>query len=489
MRIAVTLPALVLSFGLAAIGASAGCNKSSSAEPPTPEAGPPDASVSSSDAAATDAGADAEQDPDVYPAKHHPLPQVDDNGGPVLKTPVLVTVTFDYVVIDGGGSGGPGEASAADGSAVDAATESDSATAAGPDPYAPTLEAFGNALLTTAWQKTVDGPYGVGPGKSGGHVRLPDSLGPGLGTVSHASVSDEQIQHLLQAEVTAGALPAPRDQTIYALYFPDSTVITEQGGVSCAQFGAYHSAVGLMDTKGNSVNTMYAVIPRCPAFTPGLSILEQVTVFASHEIAEGSADPDESLGQLGYYLVSNDAWPHMGQLDLGGEIADLCNTATSTPYHTAGFAVQRIWSNNAAAASHDPCEPTDDYVPPRVYYNAAVQTQTIKDTMGYKADGYVVVKEGQSASFLVNVFSAAPLPNDLTFSVGAPSALDWGTLDPLPNGATASVSITTGHNGNAATLDISVPAGTPAGDTFFVVRSTLSQDDYHDWPVLLHVVE
>ncbi len=425
-----------------------------------------------------DAGPDAEQDPNIYPAKHHPIPQVDDNGGPVIANPVVVTVTFNYVVGTGHETTPPGvDAGQADAAAGDAG--------AGSDPLAPALEQFDDVILTTAWWAKSVGAYKVGPGKSGGHVRLPDSLGPGMGTVSNSVLDDPQVQQFLQQEVLAGALPAPTAGSIYAFYFPPSTSNTLSGAVSCEQggFGGYHSAAMVTDPLGNSTTAVYAVIDQC-GLGNGPVTLDPTTITASHEFAEAVSDPLAST----FYLVSNDAWGLLGAGSVRGEIGDLCNNATETPYHdSSGYAVQRIWSNAAAALSQDPCQPTDDLFPPRIYFNAAVDTQTIRDPAGVLADGYMVVKRGHGASLAFTVFSDANLMADLTFSVGVPSGQNPGALDAMPDFAVGSTSIPSGHNGNAGTLDVQVPASAPIGDYLFVLRSVLSQADYRDWPVILHV--
>ena len=414
---------------------------------------------------------------------------MDFNGGQTLKNPVIVTVTFNWVVPDAGkdtgspvvDSGqpdstvtpadaapdapasetGPSEAGPIDSGTVDSATP-DAAVTPGPDPLASTLEQFGDVITTTTWWKTVMSGYGIGVGKGGGHVRLPDSLGPGQGTVSNNSIADEQIQAFIQQEITASALPAPTADTIYAMYFPPSTTVVLDNSVSCQQFGGYHSATQVTDNNNNVTTVAYAVIVQCNF--GNLDILDQTTFSASHEFAEACSDPGTGNGALGYYMISNDAWPTLGQGVGSGEIGDLCNTLTGTAYHASGYAVQRIWSNSAAAASEDPCQPTDDYQQPYIYYNAAVDTVKVKDANGIKADGYLPVKRGQSGTFDVLFFSDSKLVNGpAALSVGALNFQDPATLAAVPDGVMASVSLTNANNGDAATLNVTVPSGAIIG--------------------------
>jgi len=498
-----------LAVTAAVAGAVVGCSSTSSSG--TRDGGNDTATDGTSsdvevDVSVVDAGPDVQQDPNVYPAKHHPIPQVPDLGGPVLKNPHVVTVTFNYVVVDAGvhdsgtpdtavsddsgldattGEGGPTEAGPVD-SGVPVDAGSDGGPPAGSDPFADYLEAFGDKITTTPWWTAALGAYGVGPGTGGVHIRLPDAL-PGTPgqTISNSSLSDDQIQQLIQAEVMAGVFPQPTDDTIYVIYFPASTIINSLGGISCMQFEGYHGAAGSVPTA-DGTPAAYAVIPRCPQFAAGDVGLEELTTeTASHEIAEASSDPQTDTDPA-YYLFTNDAWVFYGQ-GSGGEIGDLCAGIDVSAYSANGFTVQRIWSNSAAAASHDPCEPTDDLM--QIYYNAAVETQTIVDSMGQKSDGYVVVPRGTTQNFTVDVFSAAALPSELSFYVGVPvqMASDPTQLSPIATGVTAALSMTSGHNGSVATLAITASNSSALGDTYFVVRSVLSPTDYHDWPVILHV--
>jgi hypothetical protein len=539
MRPYAILFAAMLAWTLAVVGTtSIGCS-SSSAKPAVKDAGPSDGSNEADAGPMLDAGPDVEQDPNVYPAKHHPIPQVDNLGGPVLTSPVIVTITFNYVVADAGqdtgtvldssqpdstlpdaadamesgpteagGEGGSGEAGAVDAGPADSGSV-DSAVAdsggpvemeAGPDPLAATFEHFGDVITGTPWWNSATGAYGVGPGKNGGHIRLPDSLGPGMGTISNSSIDDSAIQAFIQQEITANLLPPPTSNTIYAFYFPSTTTVVLQGSVSCQSFGGYHGSAAVTDTTGASLNVAYAVINRC-SFGGGVGLLDQTTISASHEFAEACSDPGPGLA---YYMVSNDAWSFLGQGTSGGEIGDLCNNATQTAYHAAGYSVQRIWSNKAAALSEDPCQPTDDYPQPYIYFNAAVDTQSVMGMQG-KADGYLPVKRGTTGTFNVTIFSTGPLQplgSQLSFAVGVPpnsfgsNPAILGSQDAqgnlaLSNGTTGNLSLTTGVNGNAATLSLTVPANAPTSpDINFVVRSTLmGTTTYHDWPVILRVTK
>jgi hypothetical protein len=134
-----------------------------------------------------------------YPAPHPPMAQMTDHGGKVLTAPVLVTITF-----------------------------------AG-DPLESFVQTFDDALGGLSWWNTTMGEYGVAPATSGGHVVIADA--------APTTISDTEIQQWLGARIDDATLPAPTDQTIYVLYYPDTTTITLPGaqGTSCQGFGGYHS--------------------------------------------------------------------------------------------------------------------------------------------------------------------------------------------------------------------------------------------------------
>ncbi len=383
-----------------------------------------------------DAGDGGDQDHGPYPAKHHPLPQVDKGGGRLLTNIKVVTVTFE------------GDALRDD------------------------LRAFDDTIVTTPWWTTVSSAYGVGPGTSGGRVELPD-------TVSNTTISDLELVDFVQARIMSGAFPGPDTNTAYMLFFPASTTITLQGDRSCDAFDGYHDAV-TVTLEGGSLEVPFAVMPRCGQGTAA-AIKNALTVTMSHELIELATDPSYIEGA--YELLSNDAWN-----PAGGEVADLCQNfadAISGPYH-----VTRSWDNTMAAQSHDPCVPA---VPNRVYFGAAVDTEivtvSLPDWDPYQSDGYVTVARGATRDIAVDVFSDAPI-SGLELAVGSPSSsADPHTLDPILPGVEAKLSATTANNGQRVTLTITVPAGAPQKDVPFVVRALndTNSADYHDWPVILRI--
>jgi hypothetical protein len=376
---------------------------------------------------------------DTYPAAHYPLPTMTNHGGPVMTDMKIITVTF-----------------------VGDAKRDEKRT-------------FDDTITKTAWWDAVTRGYGIHRGSGGGYVELPD-------TVSNQTLdNDTQLIPMLQKLVTDGKLPAPDANTIYALYFPQSTTIQLLGMSSCQTFGAYHDYTHFT-AGGQDVLGAFAVMPDCGnGFSAGA---------ASHEFIEAATDPHPFTTKtppdpFSFYLY-NDAWCPAG----GYEVADMCEGQKGAP--EGNYTVARSWVNAAALESKDPCQPSD---PALVFFGAAVETEVVTglhDPTGgpdYDADGFLVVKAGATKTANVVVFSEAKLAHDVSLVVGKRKAntSDPTVLDPIAAGVDAKLTQTTAHNGAHVTLTITTSASTPPGDYRFVVRAILETTDYHSWPVVLRV--
>ncbi len=302
----------------------------------------------------------------TYPAPHAPMPKISYHGGRVLHNIQVVTITY-----------------------------------AG-DPLKERLETFGDTIVASPYWDAISGGYTdkdgpVGRGTSYGHVVLPAE--PTVTSYIDSSQGGaSSIQDLIKARVADGTFPPPTANSLYAIYYPQSVVITLDGDKSCDRFGAYHNTVMVKHpTTGVDMPAPYAIMPRCGASE------KRLTVSASHELTEATTDPDIGLGTLSYYM-DNQAWA-----PAGGENGDLCvdflgNNDTTLE---STYTVQRSWSDLAAAGGHDPCIP----VPPsEIYFNAAPAA----------AQATVQLKVGETKTVTVDAFSDAPI-NDWTVS-----AVDYG---------------------------------------------------------------
>ncbi|MFO0614971.1 MAG: hypothetical protein U0414_20445 [Polyangiaceae bacterium] len=207
----------------------------------------------------------------------------------------------------------------------------------------------------------------------------------------------------------------------------------------------------------------HAVMPRCNY--PGETRIDTLTSTASHEYIEAATDPfpykDAALAQTDvqhiYWLFA------LG----GGETADMCaqNPNAFVKFPGFDYKVQRSWSNVAAKASHDPCQPA---LPGHVYFNAA---PVFKDMVNLgqnigKVKG-ALIPVGQSKTVDVALFSDGPTNGN--FHVAAYDSSDFfGGAKELD----LSFDETAGQNGQTLHLTINVlKSNTYKTEIFFLIAS------------------
>jgi hypothetical protein len=356
------------------------------------------------DAGGADAPADVLAPPtdaelNTYPSFKPNAPQVQNLGGHVYATPTFIPVIF-----------------------------------AG-DAYASQIPGFVAAIGQSQYWKTALAEYGVGPAVSGTPVVLDETL--------PASMSDGQIQTWLTNRIGTdprfGAIPGssvfdagpfdagPVDATapvsdaiapaltqatdaIYVLFFPDGTTVTQGNGASCSSFGGYHNSF-YYGPDGSTV--AYAVIPRCGTFG-ALSGFDAVTGTASHELAEAATDPDVGSGVHAAFGQVDSAHLFWEVVLGGGEIGDLCAQFPTAFYKPSeatmsGYTVQRVWSNQQAAAGNDPCLPALDPAVEPYYFNSVPNFGQVPATYnGYNFTTIgASIPVGQQSTIELDLFSTA----------------------------------------------------------------------------------
>jgi hypothetical protein len=363
-----------------------------------------------------DAGTDAAPDVAVYPAPHPPLPQAVNVGGTPIASPKLVAISFQN------------------------------------DTLQTAVDAFASQLQNSPdyWNGAVS-EYGVGPITSSTYHAA---------ETPPATLSDADVQAWLTDKIQNDAtFPQPDASTIFTLFYPSGTDVTFGGGVTCQEFQGYHDSFPL----SSSVNVIYAIVPRCPPPpVQGVTDADQMTAEASHELVEAATDPMPGA-QPAYITVDADshAWELLG----GGEIGDLCAGFGDVFYKPTGFdnLVQRVWSNVAAAASHDPCEPNG--VTP--YFNSA---PVLNDTITLYAAGTNVktkglkINAGQTATVDLDLFSDAPTSGPWTISLVDITAAFFGGQPALD----LSLDQNTGQNGDVRQLTIKLLRPVPGGAPFWI---------------------
>jgi hypothetical protein len=353
---------LVVLAGLAVTPACGGPAQPASASPPsTPDAG--------------EAGAPPTPPPPAYPAVTPSVPSVQSAGGTVLASPRVVPVFF------------PGE--------TDAATITDAVTR-----YAASAE----------WSAAT-AQYGVGAASVAPAVSSTDALPAGLTT---SALGYWLEQHLDGTHPEWGPVDeATTASSIYVLYPPvGATVYAPQqdpsGTMPASLCGphpwdpvAWHWQT--TPAPGPYVPVAFAIVGRCSF--DSASVQDRVTAATSHELVESVTDPLFVTSPA--YSGVDDAHAFWMELTGGGEIADLCafDAASLVRPADVGYAVQRTWSNAAAAAGHDPCVPSHN----GAYFNVAADApDTFYDPYASVAVNGVAIARGQTRTIDLHLYSDAP---------------------------------------------------------------------------------
>jgi hypothetical protein len=387
-----------------------------------------------------------------YPAFLPNTPVVVDQGGPTLKKPRIVTVTWD------------GEVNR--------------------DVY----EKFGDEIGATSYWRDNTSEYGVGPAFSGpqNHVHIATPI---------TTISDQGIDDLVRASVTnaASGWPAPDQQTIYNIYLPPNALTF--GGQDACQFGVggYHtdSPIDLSD-GGSTAEFLYAVNINCPAKWD----VHTITLIASHELVESVTDPFPNVTPA-YVGFDPDhlAFDIMNQFQ--DEVGDACEFFRSSEYVGSGsfpFGLQRNWSNKSAKAGHAPCVPRTKLP----YFNVTtfaasmdkinVDFTSIGDTV-HPTAGYLATA-GKARTFEIGFYSDAPTGGDWTVWTKVPASLPLTDQNgnPIPNGqvaAAGTIDNPSGHNGHRANVTITPSSFNALGVLYLELHSVLQGGEEKVYPVLL----
>ena len=409
---------LVASVVLPILAVTAGCGGSVSADA---DAGA-DAGATR-DASSKDTGADAGPDVDngapseTYPAPHPPLPQIVNLGGGVMTAPKLVPVIY-----------------ASDG-------------------YRLQLESYLQQLVVSPYLAQATKEYGAGVATIAPTMVLPDT--PPL------VADDFDTQALLAANIGKNGWPPADTNTLFMVFYPQQTKVTfPKIGQACGDFFSYHTEMPL-DGGGKAA---YAVEPRCGKLL-GLTGFDVITARAAHDLVNAMVNP---------FPLSSPAWNEtdadhfVWSVTPGAQPANMCAWQRDSYARLVGTnMVQRVWSNAAAAASHDPCLPSTG-----AYYAAApVFPDTVTFTggaWGSRATKGVRVPVGQSKTIDVVLFSDGPTE---AFSVQA-QEVDK-VIDPdLPAKLDFAWDWTSGKNGEKLHLTITALSAGKFGGSELVIWAT-----------------
>jgi hypothetical protein len=375
-----------------------------------------------------DAAAPLPWTPDDGGAPLHP-PIMQNAGGPILANPVFIPMTFD-----------------------------------GDDLRDP-IEDFLSSVGCTSYWRSIAPDYGINDAYAGPAVHLSET--------PPATIDDSQIGLFIRQKILTKQIPdAVKNQTLYVIYYPDTTDITLQGSHSCQSFGGYHSEVGMADGRV----VPYAVIPRCGGFG-SLGGLDELTATTSHELLEAVTDP-LPLSNPAYEFPEGNglAWALSG----GGEIGDLCEMNDDAFFlpNDYPFWVQRGWASHAAFPGHDPCQPSQS-----TYFAAApVLPDVIPFNFGFGAETTTGIKLALNGSTTIDLDLIADKAWTSSISVTVHDAAHYF------GGSTAltfSLSPQQGNVGDVLKLQVTrVGTNQTFGLEPFVIRAT-SQGITRSWWALV----
>ena len=376
-----------------------------------------------------------------YPAFTPAMGQLVDNGGTVLKQPVIYTVTWVG------------------------------------DPKASDLETLGDTIGTGDFWKDTVSEYGAGPATSGTaqHIRLSEP--------APRQVTNDELDAFVADKVAKGTFPAPgTGDPVYILYLPTTTSLLVGNGKNasdaCKQgIGGYHA-----NTKGGSKTTAYAIVPRCG------SSFDSVTLAGSHELVEAASDPYPSAtpGWVGF-RDQDLAWEFFQQFQ--SENGDACEFYRDSPLDPAlgysAYTLQRSWSNKSAAAGHDPCVPAFKSAPffnvtPLGLEDISVDLSSLYPSVGIVNTKGVQVAVGATRTIPLGFYSdAATPPWKISARLGGPGG-------GAKSGVDLSLDVKEGENGQMANLTIKVNAAGKTGTQLITIVSTSkSGGTSHYMPILI----
>lgn len=159
--------------------------------------------------------------------------------------------------------------------------------------------------------------------------------------IRNGTVTDKNVQAVIEAELAKGAIPAETGETVYTVYLPPKvTLVSPDGYTSRDGVGGYHYSFDTADGK-----RVYYAVMAYPDKTNGIQFtnnaLDNITIAASHEMTEVVTDPDVGNGELGWYDYT---YGEIGdiQLAMGYPLSDVYGKSD-------GYMVQKEWSNKDGA--------------------------------------------------------------------------------------------------------------------------------------------
>jgi len=320
------------------------------------------------------------------------------------------------------------------------------------------VAASGLITLFQQYNTNISGGTGqvFGNGSFGGLFQIVPAAGN-----NGSTITDTQIQSELLAQITAGHLPAPvndslgNPNTLYMIFFPPGKTISQGGSNSCVGGGfcAYH---GTTSTTFNTKHVLYGVMPDmqagsgCSTGCGASSVFGNYTSVTSHELSEAMTD-----AQVGIATVIG---PPLAWYDsTNGEIGDICNGQQGS-YVANGttYTIQLEFSNSANNCVLPPAQATPNFT-------LSASPASLAVTRG--SSGNSTVTETPSGGFTGSVtLSATGLPAGVTATFGtnpttSTSVVTFTASSTATTGtSTVTITGTSGTLTHTATISLTINA-------------------------------
>jgi hypothetical protein len=260
-----------------------------------------------------------------------------------------------------------------------------------------------------------------------------------------STITDTQIQSELLAQINAGHLPAPTNDslgnpnTLYMIFFPPGKTISQGGSNSCVAGGfcAYH---GTTSSTLNSKHVLYGVMPDmqagsgCSTGCGSSTVFNNYTSVTSHELTEALTDADVGIATtfaapLAWYDQTN------------GEIGDICNGQQGS-YVANGttYTIQLEFSNSA----------NNCVLPP-----AAGGGGTPNFTLSASPTS-LTVQQGTSGHSTITVTPSGGFTGSVTLSNSALPSGVTATISPNPTTSTSTITFTASSTATTGTSTITI---------------------------------
>ena len=183
-----------------------------------------------------------------------------------------------------------------------------------------------NIVQSSYMDMMTNAGYGVGRGTAS--VGVVDDVP----IAKSNNLTDSSVQNYLKSMINSGKVAAPDANRLYVVYVEPGVVVSLGRSTSQNSFLGYH---GAFSANGKDVRYVVLPYPGSPNPSPSsqgiASVMDELTMVTSHELAEAVTDPDVNYKAVGWY---DDR--------LDGEIGDLTSKTTMLN----GYLVQAVVDKN-----------------------------------------------------------------------------------------------------------------------------------------------